>query len=256
MKKVNSFVVNFIISAVYFASFFLLSSISSEIYAQSSSTTLSLSLPSAINDDNIIKQQVDTINNPKIPNQYIVVFKDDVQNPNYVINQLVKKIEKSTFRDLDILNIFQNSIKGSVIKINTQSELDKIKQDPNVMYVEQDQKIQSFAQTLPRGINRIDADQSFTKSGNGFGSINDDIAILDTEIHNNQNLNIFRQKDFTGNLYLATDKNGHGTNVDGTADAKDDTGEVVGVALDNKNLFVSFFSSQHIIHKNPIYKKL
>ena len=84
-----------------------------------------------------------------------------------------------------------------------------------------------------------------TKSGNGFGSVNYDIVILDTGIHNNQNLNIFRQKDFTGNLYIATDQNGHRTHVAGTADAKDDTGEVIGVALDNKNPFVSFFSSQH-----------
>ena len=45
------------------------------------------------------------------------------------------------------------------------------------MYVEQDQKIQSFAQTLPRGINRIDADQSFTRSGDGSGSVNVDIAV-------------------------------------------------------------------------------
>jgi len=202
------------------------------------------------------KNQINTFDNSKIPNQYIVVFKDDVKNPNYLINQIVKRIETSTFKDLDILNIFQNSIKGSLIKINTQSELDKLRHDPNVKYVEQDQKIQSFVQTLPKCINRIDADQSFTKSGNGFGSVNDDIAILDTEIHNNQNLNIFRQKDFTGNLYLATDKNGRGTHVAGTADAKDDTGEIVGVALDNKNPFVSFFSSQHIIHKNSIYKKL
>ena len=231
MKKVNSLAVYCIISVVYFASCFLLPSISSEIYGQSSSSlSSSISLPSAENDDNIVKQQVDTFNNPKIPNQYIVVFKDNVKNPNYLINQLVKKIEKSTFKDLDISNIFQNSIKASVIKINTQSELDKIKQDPNVKYVEQDQKIQSFAQTLPKGINRIDADQSFTKSGDGFGSVNIDIAILDTGIYNHQDLNIFSKKDFTGTSYLANDGNGHGTHVAGTAAAKDDTVGVVGVA--------------------------
>ncbi|MGE5705222.1 MAG: protease inhibitor I9 family protein, partial [Nitrososphaerales archaeon] len=146
MKKVYSLAVYSIISAVYFASCFSLPSISNEIYGQSSSSlSSSISLPSAVNDDNIVKQQADTFTDTKIPNQYIVVFKDNVKNPNYLINQLVKKIEKSTFKDLRILNIFQNSIKGSVVKINTQSELDKIKQDPNVKYVEQDQKIQSFA---------------------------------------------------------------------------------------------------------------
>ena len=213
LKKVKNLVVYFIMSIIYFASLFSLPSISSDIYPQSSPSN--------------------AFNNPKILNQYIIVFKEDVKNPNYLINQLVKKIEKSTFRDLDILNIFQNSIKGSVIKINTQSELDKIKQDPNVMYVEQDQKIQSFAQTLPRGINRIDADQSFTKSGNGFGTVNVDIAVLDTGIYNHQDLNIFINKDFTRSSYLATDKNGHGTHVAGTAAAKDDTIVVVGYHMEH-----------------------
>ncbi|HLN33702.1 MAG TPA: protease inhibitor I9 family protein [Nitrososphaeraceae archaeon] len=118
-------------SMFYFA-FFSVPSISSEIYAQSQSFS---------NDDNIQKNQINAFDIPKIPNQYIVVFKDDVKNPYYLINQIGKRIETSTFKDLDILNIFQNSIKGSLTKINTQSELDKLRHDPNVKYVEQDQKI-------------------------------------------------------------------------------------------------------------------
>jgi len=222
LKKVKDLIVYFIISIVSVAAVFLLPSISSDTYAQSE--------PQSFSNDDIQKKQINTIDNQKIPNQYIVIFKENIKNPNYLINQLVKKIEKTTFKDLDILNVFEYSIKGSVIKINTQEELAKIKQDPNVKYVEQDQKIQSFAQTLPRGINRIDADQSFTRSGDGFGSVNVDIAVLDTGIYNHQDLNIFSKKDFTGTSYLAADGNGHGTHVAGTAAAKDDTVGVVGVA--------------------------
>ena len=82
---------------------------------------------------------------------------------------------------------------------------------------------------MPRGINRIDADQSFTKSGNGFGTVNVGIAVIDTGIYNHQDLNIFINKHFTRSSYLATDKNGHGTHLAGTAAAKDDTIGVVGV---------------------------
>ncbi len=63
-----------------------------------------------------------------------------------------------------------------------------------------------------------------------MGWVNADIAILDTGIYNHQDLNIFRQNDFTGNSYLATDKNRHGTHVAGSAAAKDNTVGVVGVA--------------------------
>jgi subtilisin len=45
-----------------------------------------------------------------------------------------------------------------------------------------DRAVHLAAQTLPTGINRVDGERSSTVSGNGSGSVNVDIAIIDTGI--------------------------------------------------------------------------
>jgi subtilisin len=97
--------------------------------------------------------------------------------------------------------------------------------------VEQDMTVQAFSQNLPKGVNRIDADLSPTKSGDGSGSVNTDIAILDTGIDlAHTDLSIYRKKTFVVGTSSANDDNGHGTHVAGIAAAKDNTVGVVGVA--------------------------
>jgi subtilisin family serine protease len=96
---------------------------------------------------------------------------------------------------------------------------------------------------LPTGINRVDADMSSAKSGNGNGIVDIDIAILDSGIDlKHSDLNVYHQKSFvttnTGFYSLfgsrtsttANDDNGHGTHVAGIAAAKDNTVGSVGVA--------------------------
>ena len=57
--------------------------------------------------------------------------------------------------------------------------------------------MKAFAQSLPTGVNRVDGDLSSTKSGNGKGSVNVDIGIMDTGIDlNHPDLNIYRQVTF------------------------------------------------------------
>jgi subtilisin len=48
--------------------------------------------------------------------------------------------------------------------------------------VEPDIKVKAFIQSLPTGIDRLDADLSSTKSGDGSGVVNADIGILDIGI--------------------------------------------------------------------------
>jgi subtilisin len=84
---------------------------------------------------------------------------------------------------------------------------------------------------LPTGINRVDAGLSPARSGDGIGSVNADIAILDTGIDfSHRDLNIYAQKTFVLGTSSANDDNGHDTHIAGIAAAKDNGYGVVGVA--------------------------
>ena len=84
---------------------------------------------------------------------------------------------------------------------------------------------------MPKGINRVDGDLSPTKSGDGTGSVNSDIAILDTGIDiNHPDLNVYKQVTFVSGTSSGNDDNGHGTMVAGVSAAKDDSQGVVGIA--------------------------
>ena len=96
--------------------------------------------------------------------------------------------------------------------------LEAIQRNPNVAYVEQDMRVHEFAQTLPTGVNRVDGDLSSTKSGNGFGSVNADIAIIDTGIDlDHPDLYVYAQKTFVLGTTSGNDDRGHGTHVAGIA---------------------------------------
>lgn len=182
--------------------------------------------------------------NPKIPNSYIVVLKDEVSNPAGVAEEMVKK------HALELGPKFEHAIKGFGAII-PEKALSEIKADPRVKYVEEDQIVEAFdvqkeafqglpitieshnMQPVPTGINRIDADLSSTARINGFDErVNVDIAIIDTGIDRfHPDLNVVRGvtclgAGFTGGY----DDNGHGTHVAGIAAAKDNDIGVVGVA--------------------------
>ena len=56
---------------------------------------------------------------------------------------------------------------------------------------------------MPTGINRIDADLSPARSGDGTGSTNVDIAIIDSGIDlDHSDLNVYHQKSFVSNSYF------------------------------------------------------
>ena len=91
--------------------------------------------------------------------------------------------------------------------------------------------MKAFAQTLPKGINRVDGDLSSTKSGDGSGSVNADIAILDTGIDTGHpDLFVYKQVSFVSGTSSGNDDNGHGTMVAGVSAAKDNSQGVVGIA--------------------------
>jgi len=158
-----------------------------------------------------------------IPGRYIVVLQDGV-SPQDVIKDhgLVPNF------------VYDFAINGFAAPISPKV-LNDLKQDPRVKYVEQDQKVFTFEQTNPTGIERVDAEPV---DPSNLGSAVT-IAILDTGIDlDHQDLNVVHNTNcarggpFGGDCKDGggDDGNGHGTHVAGTAAALNNNAGVVGVA--------------------------
>jgi aqualysin 1 len=105
-----------------------------------------------------------------------------------------------------------------------------VRADPRVTHIERDRVVHTVAQTVPWGIERIGADVSSTRAGNGTGAVPGvRTYIIDTGIaKNHPDLNVVNHINFHGGKNA--DCNGHGTHVAGTAAARDNGVGVVGVA--------------------------
>ena len=163
-----------------------------------------------------------------IPNQYIVILNDDALNLRDILSEVAKKVN---IEGTEILHIYKDVLNGFAISVPNERVIEVLEQSPFVDYIEKDKTVKAFAQTLPSGVNRVDGDLSSTKSGNGGGAINTDIAVLDSGIHtSHSDLNIYHQKTFVSGTSSGNDDNGHGTHIAGIAAAKDNSIGVVGVA--------------------------
>jgi aqualysin 1 len=178
----------------------------------------------------------------------IVVFKPDTPfdlfGPNYVADEraaanpaawryldrkVVGLVNMMEARDgFRAQHVFSHAIKGFSARLSAQ-QIAALEADLNVAYVERD-GVMTIVQTLPWGINKIDADVSSTKAGNGTGTISNVRAyIIDTGVDaQHRDLNVIRHVNFASGPNA--DCNGHGTHVAGTVAARDNTVDVVGVA--------------------------
>ncbi|MFC7081445.1 S8 family peptidase [Halorussus caseinilyticus] len=106
-----------------------------------------------------------------------------------------------------------------------------LQNNPNVRYVEENGTVEALAQTLPWGIDRVDADVAHSNGNTGSGA---DIAILDTGIdsdHPDLQANLGTGKDFSGKGTWE-DGDGHGTHCAGIANAVNNSEGVVGVSTE------------------------
>ena len=125
-------------------------------------------------------------------------------------------------------HIYEHALRGFSFE-GSEEAAERLARHPKVRTVVPDQRVEASAQSIPTGVRRIGGPSSSTASGDGTGSVNADIAILDTGIDSNHpDLNVVGGVNCTGTSY--EDGNGHGTHVAGTAAAKDNSDGVVGVA--------------------------
>lgn len=110
--------------------------------------------------------------------------------------------------------------------------IEALKKNPNVRYVEPDGIVFALVQTLPWGVDRIDAEvvHDSTDENKGAGV---KVAIIDTGVdytHLDLVANYVGGHDFVNSDTDPMDDNGHGTHVAGTVAAMDNEFGVVGVA--------------------------
>ncbi len=156
------------------------------------------------------------------PQRYIVVLKDGVSDSAEVARQHSRQHAAS------VGFVYGHALKGYSATIPSE-RVAALRADSRVAYVVRDGVASAVAQTLPWGIDRVDADVSSTLAGNGSGAVsNVNAYVIDSGIATHPDLNLTGHVNFAGGKN--TDCNGHGTHVAGTIAARDNTSDVVGVA--------------------------
>ena len=153
--------------------------------------------------------------------RYIVVLKDAVDPAR------VAELHAATY-GASVDHVWGTALHGYAAVIPNDRVAD-VRADANVAYVVADGTVSADDQTLPWGIDKIDADVSSTLAGNGSGTVAGNAYVIDTGIDTTHpDLHVVEFKQYAGGPHR--DCNGHGTHVAGTIGASDNTIGVVGVA--------------------------
>lgn len=153
---------------------------------------------------------------------YIVVLKERGPSSGAIASEHARKY------GVGVKHVYGHALGGYAATIPS-NRVDAVRADSRVAYVERDGIATTVAQTLPWGIDKVDADVSSTKAGDGFGAVaNVNAYVIDSGIAKHSDLNLVGHVNFAGGKN--SDCNGHGTHVAGTVAARDNTSDVVGVA--------------------------
>src|SRR5512143_1212437 len=167
-----------------------------------------------------------------VPDHYIIKLR-----PNDQAAAVANEMALS--HGLGIGHVYQHALNGFSAFV-PQGRLNALRSDPRVVSIVEDQYVSidrgpsggggsTVPQTIPTGIRRINGDLSSTHAGDGAGTVDVDVAVIDTGIYAHKDLTIAGGTNCsTGKGY--NDGNGHGTHVAGTIAAKDNSFGVVGVA--------------------------
>lgn len=163
---------------------------------------------------------------------YIVVYKAEI-DPEVVSASLQDNYSA------DVYGVYRHALKGSFV-MATNAQIELIKTDPNVLFVEKNQRWSIDAQTVGTGIRRVFADTNRNLYINGTHdyTVDVDVAVIDTGIdldHPDVNVVMAINCNISGPLEgtcsgVKDDGNGHGTHVAGIIGALDNGIGVVGMA--------------------------
>jgi subtilisin len=152
--------------------------------------------------------------------RYIVVLRGDA-DPE------AKSREHAARYGADADRYYRFALKGYAANV-PEDRVDELRDDPSVLMISRNRTFRAAAETLPTGVNRVEAD---VMPGTGEGV---QVAVLDSGIdlnHPDLAANIAGGADCDGaNTNNWNDANGHGTHVAGTLAAIDNADGVVGVA--------------------------
>jgi len=175
---------------------------------------------------------------PRAADRYIIVFNDgaDVDGS---IGRLAGRLAIRPDHE------YRHAVRGFSAHLDAH-QLAGVKADPSVALVESDRVVGLESQTLPTGVDRVDADRSPTAKIDGLDErVDSDIAIIDTGIQaDHPDLNVVGGHNcINADPTDWVDGYGHGTHVAGIAAAKDNGIGVVGVAPGARLWSVRVFDS-------------
>jgi subtilisin family serine protease len=143
-----------------------------------------------------------------------------------------------------VTHVYWNALHGYAARMSP-TDAARVAADARVASVVPDRYFHIAAQSVPVGIRRIGGTHSSARSGNGRGSTDVDIAVIDTGIERrHRDLTVVGGVNCVPGGLPPEDLNGHGTHVAGTIAAKDNKTGVVGVAPGARLWAVRVLSSQ------------
>ena len=173
------------------------------------------------------------VNDPNvIPGQYIVVLKstNEIAKHNGLMKRVKQDITVSALNaGVKPVRVYSSVVHGYSATL-TEGQYQLLMNDPAVDYIEPDRPVHMIAQTVPWGINAVNAPVAHARGTKGSGV---KVGIIDTGIdHGHPDLaaNYVSGIDFVNNDNDPLDDNGHGSHVSGTVAAIDNTIGVIGVA--------------------------
>jgi subtilisin family serine protease len=135
----------------------------------------------------------------------------------------------------DVFMEYRHALNGFAVRL-PEAALPAIQRNPQVLFVSPNEDVVATSscdpltmQCLPTGVDRVDRDRRSTRSGNGRGSVNINVGIIDSGIAvSHPDLNV------VGGINCSSDKsfadgNGRGTHSAGIVGAKDNRLTIVGV---------------------------